>query len=269
MALPARVLASTTSHKREPLLPTLELFGRLGLRDVDLNLHHILEQGESVPDVARAVAAHGLRLWTLSGGWCDFYAGPPAIEETFASVARQVSIADTLGVRCLRLFFGRLRYADCSPAVRTTIGANLSRLSDTHPHVTFVFENHDGASLHPEVCADVLERAARANIRMNFDPINFAKAGVDPMAALTIVRAHVGHVHLKGLDRGEYCEFGEGDVDLAPVVRSLVDGGYEGRFTVEYEGRFDGTLRLYRSVQRARDALGGVSSGRSPDGAIR
>ena len=261
MDLPARVLASTTSHKREPLLPTLDVFGQLGMRDVDLNLHHILELGESIPGIARAVSAHGLRLWVLSGGWCDFFAGAPAIEETFASVARQVSIADTFGVRWLRLFFGRLRYADCSAAMRTAIIANLSRLSDTHPHVTFVFENHDGASLHPEVCADVLERVARPNIRMNFDPINFAKGGVDPMAALAIVRSHVGHVHLKGLDRGEYCEFGEGDVGLEPVVRSLVDGGYDGRFTVEYEGPFDGTLRLYRSVQRARAALGSGPGG--------
>jgi hypothetical protein len=28
-------------------------------------------------------------------------------------------------------------------------------------------------------------------------------------------------------------------------------------FTVEYEGPFDGTLRLYRSVHRARAAVGG------------
>lgn len=255
MATPARVLASTTSHKREPLLPTLEVFGRLGLQDVDLNLHHILEEGESVSGVAQAVATHGLRLWVLSGGWCDFYKRAPEIEETFTSVARQVSIADALGVRYLRLFFGRLHYSDYSPAACEVICANLSRLSDAHPHVTFVFENHDGASLHPEVCADVLECVARPNIRMNFDPINFAKAGVDPMAALTIVRSLVGHVHLKGLDRGEYCEFGEGDVDLGPVVRSLVDEGYGGRFTVEYEGPSDGTLRLYRSVQRARTTL--------------
>jgi sugar phosphate isomerase/epimerase len=257
MAAPPRVLASTTSHKREPLRPTLEVFGRLGLRDVDLNLHHILEEGESVATVAAAVAAHGLRLWMLSGGWCDFYQSAPAIEETFTSVARQVSIADTLGVQSLRLFFGRLPYRDYSRAVGEIIGANLSRLSDAHPHVTFVFENHDGASLHPEVCAEVLERVARPNIRMNFDPINFAKGGVDPMVALAVVRGVVGHVHLKGLAGGEYCEFGDGDVDLGPVLRSLVEEGYDGRFTVEYEGRADGTLRLYRSVQRARDALGG------------
>ena len=255
MAAPSRVLASTTSHKREPLLPTLEVFGRLGLQDVDLNLHHILEEGESVSGVAHAVAAHGLRLGVLSGGWCDFFGRAPGIEHTFTSVAGQVSIADALGVRYVRLFFGRLPYSDYSADAREVVCANLSRLSDAHPHVTFVFENHDGASLHPEVCADVLARVARPNIRMNFDPINFAKAGVDPMAALGLVRSLVGHVHLKGLDRGEYCEFGEGDVDLEPIVRSLVDEGYSGRFTVEYEGPRDGTLRLYRSVQRARRRL--------------
>jgi len=47
-----------------------------------------------------------------------------------------------------------------------------------------------------------------------------------------------------------------GDVDLGPVVQSLVASGYTGRYTVEYEGRFDGTLRLYRSVKRARALLG-------------
>ena len=91
---------------------------------------------------------------------------------------------------------------------------------------------------------------------MNFDPINFAKAGVDPATALDAVLPVVAHVHLKGLERGEYCEFGEGDVDLGPIVESLLAGGYTGRFSVEYEGRFDGTLRLYRSVQRARALLG-------------
>jgi sugar phosphate isomerase/epimerase len=102
----------------------------------------------------------------------------------------------------------------------------------------------------------VLERVGRDNVRMNFDPINFAKAGVDPLQALDVVRPFVGHVHLKGLQQGEYCEFGEGDVELGPVVTSLLDRGYRGAFTVEYEGPFDGTVRLYRSLQLARSTLG-------------
>lgn len=248
----ARVLASTTSHKREPLLPTLEVFGKLGLSDIDLNLHHIVEGGMSASAVAEAAAAQGLRVWALSGGWCDFYQRQPEIDRTFTSVARQVAAARELGVTQLRLFFGRLSFEDYSPLACDIASGNLRQLSDAHPDVTFVFENHDGASIHPEVCREILDRAGRPNILMNFDPINFARVGVDPLAALEVVRPIVGHVHLKGLAGGDYCEFGEGDVNLEPVVASLLKGGYRGRFTVEYEGPSDGTVRLYRSVQRAR-----------------
>jgi sugar phosphate isomerase/epimerase len=250
-----RVLASTTSHKREPLMPTLEVFAKLGLRDIDVNLHHILELGEKPASVAAAAAGHGLRIWVVSGGWCDFFRPAPDIDATFQSVARQVDIARVLNVSRMRLFFGRLAYEEYSRTAFDLVRANLLRLSDTYPEMMFVFENHDGASLHPEVCHKILAAVARPNIRMNFDPINFAKAGVDPMDALTTVLALVGHVHLKGLHNGEYCEFGEGDVDLGPVIRTLLDGGYTGSFSVEYEGPFDGTLRLYRSVARARAIL--------------
>jgi sugar phosphate isomerase/epimerase len=250
-----RVLASTTSHKKEPLVPTLEVFSRLGLRDLDLNLHHVLEDGVPLEAVAGAVAAGNQRVWVASGGWCDFFHRPPRIGATFDSVDRQVGIARRLGAGTLRLFFGRLERDDYGPADLDTIGENLWRLSDRHPEMTFVFENHDGASLDPGICRAILERVNRTNVRMNFDPINFERAGVGAPDALVTLRPFVAHVHLKGLDHGEFCEFGAGEIDLEPVVRSLVEEGYGGQFTVEYEGKSDGTLRLYQSVQRARADL--------------
>ncbi len=254
-----RVLASTTSHKREPLLPTLEVFSRLGLRDLDLNLHHVIEGGLPVETVAAALTAGRHRVWVVSGGWCDFFHGPPRIDDTFQSVLRQVQIADRLGARTLRLFFGRLPRESYDRAAADTIGRNLQRLSDRHPAMTFVFENHDGASLVPEICREVLARADRPNIRMNFDPINFVRAGLDAMAALAALRPFVAHVHLKGLERGEYCEFGTGDVDLSPALHDLVQQGYTGDFTVEYEGPYDGTLRLFQSVDRARTLVASLA----------
>jgi sugar phosphate isomerase/epimerase len=123
-----------------------------------------------------------------------------------------------------------------------------------------MFENHDGVSLRPDVCRDILARVDRPNIRMNFDPINFERVGVDALGALEIVRPFVGHVHLKGLENGNYCEFGAGDVDLTPVLGSLIGEGYEGGFSVEYEGPHDGTLRLYESVRRARAVIEELST---------
>ncbi len=250
-----RVLASTTSHKREPLISTLEVFARLGLTDLDLNLHHFIEGDLAVDVAAAAVATYGQRVWVASGGWCEFFHDAAQIERTFASVRRQVDMTHRLGARTLRLFFGRLPRASYGPIAERVIADNLRRLSDRDQDTLFVFENHDGASLVPEICREIISHVDRPNIRMNFDPINFARAGVDPDAAFAVLRPVVAHVHLKGLDRGELCEFGIGDVDLAPLVRDLVQRGYAGDFTVEYEGPGDGTVRLYRSVGRARIAV--------------
>ena len=250
-----RVLASTTSHKREPLLPTLEIFSRLGLCDIDLNLHHVLELGTPIESIAEAVEANGLRLWGLAGGWCDFFHPLPQIDETMASVSRQVQIAARLDVRQIRLFFGRVRLEEYSGSPRELVRENLLRLSDTYQDRIFVFENHDGASRRPEICGEILERVNRPNIRMNFDPINFERDGVASMAALEILHPYIGHVHLKGLERGEFCEFGVGDVDLHPMLARLAARGYPGRFSVEYEGTHDATLRVYQSVHRAHAAI--------------
>jgi sugar phosphate isomerase/epimerase len=250
-----RLLASTTSHKAEPLLPTLEVFSRLGLRDVDLNLHHIIEVGVPIEAIEQALAAGGLRVWGLAGGWCDFFHTPPRIDETFRSVAFQVSVAERLGVSLIRLFFGRVKYQDYTPANRDTACRNLTELSSRHPGVRFVLENHDAASNRPEVCREILERVDRPNIRMNFDPINFERAGVNSLEAVRTLAPFVGHLHLKGLEKGEFCEFGVGDVDLDPVLAVLAAEGYRGAFSVEYEGHFDKTVRLYESVKRARASL--------------
>ena len=40
---PPHVLPSTTSHKHEPLGPTLEIFARLGMLDLDLNLNRTVK----------------------------------------------------------------------------------------------------------------------------------------------------------------------------------------------------------------------------------
>lgn len=255
-----RVFASTTSHKREPLLPTLAVFAKLGMKDLDVNLHPFIEDGMTAAQAVEGLTAHGHRVWAASGGWCDFFQGPPDIEKTFESVTRQLEVADRLGAPQLRLFFGRRTFSDYTPTAHDTVCRNLTRLSAAYPDTMFVFENHDGASLHPDVCREILEHVGRPNIWMMFDPINFAKVHVEPMGALEVLRPFVAHVHLKGLDRGQFCEFGGGEVDLTPVVKTLVDDGYPGSFSVEYEGPNDPTVRLFQSYTRATSLLNRLMS---------
>ncbi len=253
---PNLVIPSTTSHKHEPLLTTLEVFARLGMLDLDLNLNHIVERGVDPESVADAIAANGQRVWIVSGGWCDFFDTGEKSRETDASVATQVRLARRFGVDRMRLFFGRLPFESCTPGAIAVIAANIRRLADEHPDLLFVFENHDGASSHPGVCRVILEAIDRPNVRLNFDPINFEVAGATSGPALNVLSPFIAHVHLKGLDlNGRFCEFGAGSVDLMPVIGSLIADGYSGGFTVEYEGPLDRTVRLYESLRSARIAV--------------
>ena len=252
---PLQILPSTTSHKREALIPALDVFARLGFVDLDLNLNHFVERGVAVDAVRSALATHGQRVWIVSGGWCDFFDEGTAAEQTERSVDRQAELARQLAVDRLRLFFGRLPREQYTARSLDVCVRNIQRVADRHRDLLFVFENHDGASSRPDVCRDVLDGVGRANVRLAFDPINFEHRGVRSAEALAVLQPLVGHVHLKGYAAGEFCGFGEGDVDLVPVLASLIDGGYRGALTVEYEGDGDRTLRLYESVQRARAVI--------------
>jgi len=252
---PFLITPSTTSHKHEALMPTLDVFARLGWRDLDLNLNHIVERGVDPADVRHALDANAQRVRIVSGGWCDFFEEGEGAEGTFASVQRQVELARAFGVSRLRLFFGRLPVADYTDARGDVCAGHLREIADRYSDIEFVIENHDGASSRPEVCRSVLDNVGRQNVRLAFDPINFEHRGVRALDAVRVVAPLVGHVHLKGYAGGEFCGFGEGDVDLIPVLRALVSRGYTGGFTVEYEGKGDRTVRLFESVGRAQLAL--------------
>src|SRR5579871_4110303 len=105
---PLQIVPSTTSHKREGLVQTLRLFSRLGFRDLDLNLNHIVEGGCDPEEVADTLAANGQRVQIASGGWCDFFDQGPAADRTRESVERQMALTRRFGADRLRLFFGRL-----------------------------------------------------------------------------------------------------------------------------------------------------------------
>ena len=257
---PFQILPSTTSHKAEALIPALDVFARLGFTDLDLNLNHIIERGTPATDVRAALAANGQRVFIASGGWCDFFNAPPEIQKTFDSIERQVALTREFGVDRLRLFYGRLPYAEWSPSRRAVAADNIRQVGTQYPDITFVFENHDGASSNPDVCGALLEDVDLPNVRHTFDAINFEHRGVKTMDALRRLQPLIGHVHLKGYDGEHFCEFGEGTIDLGRMLETLIRGGYRGAFTVEYEGAGDRTVRLYTSVQRARSVVGTLTS---------
>jgi len=227
---------STTSHKYENNEDVFRLFNNNDLRYIEYNLTPIMDGKIKADLVQKLLKKYNLIVKVIGGGWCDFFYSGKKIVDTFNSIKMQINIAEILDCKSIRLFFGRGKYGSINQEVLDTIVMNISYIAEKYPDVNFYFENHDGASLVPKFCLDVMEKINRPNVKLNFDPINFEKAGINSNIAYNLLKNHISHVHLKGLLSGSYCGYGYGDVKLDDIIKDLINSNYKNIFTIEYEG---------------------------------
>ena len=252
---PDRILVSTIFRKTDPVSDVLSSFSEMGISNVELHLYRLYKGLES-PETVKALAKEKeIQIKVLGGGWCDFFPEGQRFENTLVSIAKQAEIARILGCQKIRVFFGILEKEKYSNDVSQVIARNLRRLSDSFHDITFLFENHDGMSLFPDFCAHLFAKVNRPNVKMTFDAINFERAGIDSYKAYELLMPYVKHIHLKGLKNGEYCEYGEGDVDLSGLIKASVRHGYDGDFTLEMEGVSDPMGAIGKSINKLYEAL--------------
>jgi len=113
-----------------------------------------------------------------------------------------------------------------------------------HPHV----------GTHVEQQAEVERFLADSDLDLCLDTGHLMIGGTDPVELAKRFPARVGHIHLKdvredlaaevragtlgytdAVGRGMYVPLGEGDVDVASMVRSVQQAGYEGWYVLEQD----------------------------------
>ena len=125
--------------------------------------------------------------------------------------------------------------------------------------ITVLIENHfshapGDVTSGPEGCAELIAAMDSSSFALNFDPCNFAIAGIDVMTAYDVVRPFVQNVHVKDArpydavadadypgrivedtNRGRFIfvPVREGITDNRVVLEALTADGYGGTVTVE------------------------------------
>jgi len=163
----------------------------------------------------------------------------------------------------------------------TTLLHRLDRLADhvaargvllaLHPHVGTMVET-----------ADEVERVVRGSrVGLCIDTGHLLVGGSDPVAVTAAHADRVVHVHLKDVDaalaarvrsgsssfgeavrNGVFRPLGDGDVDVASLVRTLEEAGYLGWYVLEQDVRLAGPEQAeapYADVRRCLDYLARVA----------
>lgn len=161
---------------------------------------------------------------------------PDRCEAAYAWTCAMMERAVDLGIKIVHVI----------PGVDTTIAAlHLSLAAAVKQAealgLTLALEPIVGRQIGTTATALAAIEAA-PGLKINFDPSHLHPMGDDVSEAARTLAPYIVHVHLKDVtgtaDNFRFVPIGSGEIDLAKMLRTLLDAGYEGPFSFEHESHF-------------------------------
>ena len=228
-----------------------------GLRAVELGPRGFLPDDPA--EVARTLRRHDLRL--AAGFVPAVLHRPECRAEALEAVAGAAATLARAGAEVLVLAAelgngagGYDRSAELADAEWTALLEGLERAREVaaRHRIPLALHPHYGTAI--ERRADVERVLAESDVPLCLDTGHLLVGGADPLAIARTANGRVTHVHFKDVDaalaervrrgglgyreavaRGLYRPLGEGDVDVAGVVRLLQAAGYTGWYVLEQD----------------------------------
>ena len=177
----------------------------------------------------------------------------PGLQAEIAETKQWIDRAAVLGAPHIRVFAGA-KPADLSnaDAFANCLGAYQECLDYAATKGVFLgIENHGGIVAEPATLVRLVREARSPWAGINFDSGNFHTD--DPYADLALIAPYAVNVQLKTEIRrkGGPAE----PADLPRIVRILRDAGYQGWFTIEFEGKGSPFAEIPKLVDRLRPLL--------------
>jgi len=231
---------STICFKPYSLEEALRGLAEAGFENVEIGavkgfLEHLDPDSLGPKEIAETRALlerYGLRCVSLSGH-------APLHEEVGRTRLRNVLRAGReLGVLVLNTFTGDAE----RPEERQAFVDGARALADEAQEAGIRLCIETDSNLMPtaEVGLRLLEEIAHDWIQINYDPGNVVYyAGARPQEDVKHALGRLGHVHLKDKRGGkgvlDFPPLGEGDLDLASILRDIAASGFSGPVSMEIE----------------------------------
>lgn len=246
-----------------------------GARGVELLDYFWRDRAAEMDKAMRQIADAGLELVVYSIGNDFFQPEREAWEKQLADLKTGVDVANLLNVRTMRVFSGNAKpdyaFEDGFAWIVDGLAAG-AHYAESHG-VTLALENHGLMAGRSDQVRRVIEAVGSPALRANIDTGNFLLVNQNPTEAAQDLADLAALVHLKDFRRARADEtehiykaldgtaftgavVGQGEVELAAIVKILDDAGYEGWLSLEYEGGDDPlTIGVPQSLQAAQKLL--------------
>lgn len=187
----------------------------------------------------KEVASRGLRISCVSSSANLHDTDPQKHLQHLADARRFIDVASNLGAPYVRVFGNKL-IGSRDQAIEH-IAASLDELGDYAgpKNVTVLVESHGDLTDSPTLRA-ILEKVSSRHVGLLWDAHHTYVSGKeDPVFTVSQLGKYIRHTHLKDSvvegDKVHYVLTGRGDVPVKRQVQSLVESGYQGYYSFEWE----------------------------------
>lgn len=185
------------------------------------------------------VAAHGLHISSVDSSAYMNEPDPGKHEAQMADARRFIDLASRLGAPYVRVF-GNEFVGPPEEAI-ARVAKSLRQLGDYSgpKNVTVLIESH-GNFVRAPILLDIFKQADSPHVALLWDAHNtYVDGGEDPAVTVAQLGNYVRHTHLKDSagkgDQDHYVLTGRGEVPVKQQVQLLVDIGYKGYYSFEWE----------------------------------
>jgi len=189
-------------------------------------------------------------------------------EKHFEETRRNLKLAAQLDAHVVRVFGGRIPKGYTIKKIVPILAENLQQMGDEAQDygVTLALETHDDWT-NSMVVSQVMEEVNHPHVgvlwdlhhpfRFNHEPPEETYANLSPY----VVSVHVKDSTLEENGQVRYVLPGEGDVPIKKMLEMLMNGGYKGYVTFEWEKRWHNYLSepeiaFPRFVEKIREWFG-------------
>jgi sugar phosphate isomerase/epimerase len=200
----------------------------------------------------QSLSTLGFYVPCLSGGWVDF------VTDDLDFLYKQLRFCKYYHIPQIRLFVHNphwdLKWNEMDMLfAANSISCAANFASQEYPGIDLLFENHGGLTATGQQTRQLLDEVRAFNVGTVFDPANYVASGADPIEAFHQVFSYIRHIHVKDIDKnGEFCAVGEGVLEWEYYLAHTINNGYQGWFSVEYEGsgnKREGLLKSFRKFK--------------------
>lgn len=186
------------------------------------------------------------------GTSCAFHS-PEKYEKAILEGKDSIKIAESLGIPNIRVFGDKLTEGSTHRII-----SGLSELCSTSDKVNILLEVHGSYNTVEALSTIISAMTGIDNFGLIWDIEHTHKPYGDMWEEFYLaMRPYIKHIHIK--DRSEaLCLIGEGNIPIKQITERLLDDGYEGYFSLEWEKKWHPELP---EIEKALDSFIRVMNG--------